>query len=136
MKNQILLAQQETDAIIEELLADGSDPDALYLIEYHISSNNFDVLEKVAVEAFKLGYEATDPEEEVDEEGNLIISFDILAEIPLDADLINSQIAQIIGLTSQFNVNYDGWGTYFENGQDDFSDDDDQEEDNNSQTVH
>ncbi|MDF7671611.1 ribonuclease E inhibitor RraB [Orbaceae bacterium ESL0721] len=108
MKEQIFLAMQETEAIIEDLLADGSDPDALYLIEHHISSDNFDTLEKVAVEAFKLGYEATDPEEDVDENGNPIISFDILSEIPLDGDLINSQIAQIIELTTKFSVSYDG----------------------------
>lgn len=118
MKSKIILAQQDTSAIIEELLQDGSDPNALYLIEHHISSNHFDTLEKVAVEAYKLGYEATDPDEDVDEDGAPIISFDIVSEIPLDADLINAQIAQIIELTHKFNVNYDGWGTYFEDGQD------------------
>jgi len=49
MKAQIELAQQDTHSIIEELLKDGSDPDALYLIEHHISATDFDMLEKVAV---------------------------------------------------------------------------------------
>ncbi|MDF7669609.1 ribonuclease E inhibitor RraB [Orbaceae bacterium ESL0721] len=133
MKEQIFLAMQETEAIIEDLLADGSDPDALYLIEHHISSDNFDTLEKVAVEAFKLGYEATDPEEDVDENGNPIISFDILSEIPLDGDLINSQIAQIIELTTKFSVSYDGWGTYFEDGEDEGVED---SEPDSNQTLH
>lgn len=123
MKDQILLAQQDTQSIIEELLEDGSDPHALYLIEHHISSENFDKLEKVAVEAYKLGYEATDPDEDVDDSGNVIIGFDIIAESPLSADLINAQIAQIMTLAHQFNVNYDGWGTYFEDGSDDILDD-------------
>lgn len=119
MKDQIRLAQQDTSAIIEELLEDGSDPHALYIIEHHISSQNFDKLEKVAVEAYKLGYEATDPDEDIDDAGNVIIAFDIVTESPLNAELINAQIAEIIALTTQFDVNYDGWGTYFEDGNDD-----------------
>ena len=130
MKDQIMLAQQDTNAIIEELLEDGSDPHALYIIEHHISSQNFDLLEKVAVEAYKLGYEATDPDEDVDDTGNVVIGFDIVAESPLNAELINAQIAEIITLTDQFGVNYDGWGTYFEDGSDDFNEVD------NIETLH
>ena len=130
MKDQIMLAQQDTNVIIEELLEDGSDPHALYIIEHHISSQNFDQLEKVAVEAYKLGYEATDPDEDVDDNGNVVIGFDIVVESPLNAELINAQIAEIITLTNQFGVNYDGWGTYFEDGSDDFNEVD------NLETLH
>ncbi|KDN11147.1 MULTISPECIES: ribonuclease E inhibitor RraB [unclassified Gilliamella] len=119
MKDQIRLAQQDTSTIIEELLEDGSDPHALYIIEHHISSQNFDKLEKVAVEAYKLGYEATDPDEDIDDAGNVVIAFDIVTESLLNAELINAQIAEIIALTTQFGVTYDGWGTYFEDGNDD-----------------
>ncbi|QIQ22103.1 ribonuclease E inhibitor RraB [Zophobihabitans entericus] len=122
MNSKIALEQQETENIIDELLADGSDPDAFYLIEHHLSSPDFDKLEKVAVEAFKLGYEATDPEEFLDENDNTLICCDIVSEVPLDAKLINAQIAQLIELAEKFGVNYDGWGTYFE-GEDDASDD-------------
>ncbi|OCG45041.1 hypothetical protein A9G35_07115 [Gilliamella sp. Choc5-1] len=118
MKDQIRLAQQDTSTIIEELLEDGSDPHALYIIEHHISSQHFDKLEKVAVEAYKLGYEATDPDEDIDDAGNVIIAFDIVTESLLNAELINAQIAEIIALTTQFGVTYDGWGTYFEDGND------------------
>ncbi|MCX8596104.1 ribonuclease E inhibitor RraB [Gilliamella sp. B3486] len=123
MKDQIQLAQQDTLAIIQELLEDGSDPHAMYIIEHHISSQNFDQLEKVAIEAYKLGYEATDPDEDVDDEGNVVIGFDIIAESPLNAESINNQIAQVITLANQFGVNYDGWGTYFEDGSDDDAED-------------
>ena len=132
MKDQILLAQQDTQTIIEELLEDGSDPHALYLIEHHISSEHFDKLEKVAVEAYKLGYEATDPDEDVDDFGNVVIGFDIVCEVPLDAELINAQIAQIITLTEHFGVNYDGWGTYFEDGSDELYNDENQD----TETIH
>lgn len=65
MANPELLEEQreETRLIIEELLEDGSDPDALYTIEHHLSADDFETLEKAAVEAFKLGYEVTEPEE-------------------------------------------------------------------------
>ncbi len=61
MANRELLEEQreETRLIIEELLEDGSDPDALYTIEHHLSADDFETLEKAAVEAFKLGYEVT-----------------------------------------------------------------------------
>ena len=131
MKDQIQLAQQDTLAIIQELLEDGSDPHALYIIEHHISSQDFDKLEKVAVEAYKLGYEATDPDEDVDDAGNVVIGFDIITESPLNAELINAQIAEIITLANQFGVNYDGWGTYFEDGSDEQFDEDDV-----SETIH
>ncbi|VEI46984.1 RNase E inhibitor protein [Actinobacillus equuli] len=37
--------RQETDEIIENLLKDGSDPDALYIIEHHVAHRDFDKLE-------------------------------------------------------------------------------------------
>ena len=54
MANPELLEEQreETRLIIEELLEDGSDPDALYTIEHHFSADDFDALEKLALEAF------------------------------------------------------------------------------------
>ncbi len=48
-------------------------------------------LEKVAVEAFKLGYEVTEPEELEVEEGDMVICCDILSECALNADLIDAR---------------------------------------------
>ncbi len=53
----------ETQDIVEAVLEDGSNPDAVYMIEHHISCTDFDQLEKAAVACFKKGYEVTDPEE-------------------------------------------------------------------------
>ncbi len=47
--------------------------------------------EKVAVEAFKLGYEVTEPEELEVEEGDMVICCDILSECALNADLIDAR---------------------------------------------
>lgn len=94
MANPELLEEQreETRLIIEELLEDGSDPDALYTIEHHFSADDFDTLEKLAVEVFKLGYEVTDPEElELEEGGETVICCDALSECALNAELIDAQ---------------------------------------------
>ena len=114
-----------------ETLEDGSDPDALYTIEHHLSADDLETLEKAAVEAFKLGYEVTDPEELEVEDGDIVICCDILSECALNADLIDAQVEQLMTLAEKFDVEYDGWGTYFEdpNGEDgddeDFVDEDD-----------
>ncbi|ELY2646527.1 ribonuclease E inhibitor RraB [Cronobacter sakazakii] len=128
MANPELLEEQreETRLIIEELLEDGSDPDALYTIEHHFSADDFDTLEKLAMEVFKLGYEVTDPEElELEEGGETVICCDALSECALNAELIDAQVEQLMNLAEKFNVEYDGWGTYFEDPDGEEDEDDD-----------
>lgn len=107
--------RSETRTIIENLLEDGSNPDAMYIIEHHLSSSSFDLLETIAIKAFKLGYEISDVEEIDVEDGITVFCCDLIAESPLDEDLINAQVSQVLGLlTRHEEVYYDGWGTYFE----------------------
>ncbi|MGL5707123.1 MAG: ribonuclease E inhibitor RraB, partial [Aeromonas sp.] len=47
--------RDETTEIVNELLADGSNPDADYDIEHHFACQDFDRLEKAAVDLFKAG---------------------------------------------------------------------------------
>ncbi|UYA58680.1 Ribonuclease E inhibitor RraB [Pectobacterium sp. F1-1] len=135
MASRELLEEQreETRLIIEELLDDGSDPDALYTIEHHFSAEKFEVLEKVAVEAFKLGYEVTDAEELEVEDGVLLMCCDAISEVALNAELIDAQVEQLLALAERHGVNYDGWGTYFEDpdgeGEEDGDDEDFYDED-------
>ncbi len=122
---QLAELQNETREIIADLLNDGSDPDALYIIEHHIAHEDFAKLEKIAVEIFKLGFEVADAEE-FEEEGRTIYGFDALSEAKLNAEVIDAEQAKIIPIVEKFAGIYDGWGTYFEdpNGEDDeFSDD-------------
>mgnify|MGYP000844517359 CR=1 FL=1 len=85
-----------------------------------LADDGIDALEKMAVEAFKLGYEVTEPEELEVEEGDTVICCDILSEGALKAELIDAQVEQLMNLAEKFEVEYDGWGTYFEdpNGED------------------
>ncbi len=116
MANREILDEQreETRLIIEELLEDGSDPDALYTIEHHLSAEKFDLLNNAAAEAFKLGYEVTDAEELEVEEGPAMMCLDVIKEAALNPDLIDAQVEQLVMLAERCGVNYDGWGTYYE----------------------
>lgn len=106
--------RKETDQIISELLENGSDPEALYIIEHHIAHYDFDKLEKLVVEAFKLGYEISEAEEVEEEDGKLIFVCDIVSEIELNADLISAQQKELLPLIEKSGAIYEGWGTYFE----------------------
>lgn len=120
-KTELAELQAKTREIIEELLADGSDPDALYIIEHHITHRDFDKLEKIAVDIFKAGYEVSDAEEFEDEDGKALFSFDAISEIPLKAELIDLQQSELLVIVNKQGGFYDGWGTYFEdpNGEED-----------------
>ncbi len=139
MANRELLDEQrnETRLIIEELLEDGSDPDALYTIEHHFSSEKFEVLERAAVEAFKLGYEVTDAEELEIEDGSVVMCCDVISEVALNAELIDTQVEQLVALAEANGVNYDGWGTYFEdpNGEDGDDEEYDEEDEDEEEAA-
>ena len=106
--------QSETREIIADLLNDGSDPAALYIIEHHVAHDNFDLLEKIALDAFKMGYEVSEAEEFEDDDGKPLFCFDIISEVELKAEIIDAQQKEILPLIERHQGVYDGWGTYFE----------------------
>ncbi|MDO9863404.1 ribonuclease E inhibitor RraB [Glaesserella parasuis] len=118
--------RQETDEIIKSLLDDGSDPEALYIIEHHIAHHDFDKLEKLVVDAYKLGYEISEAEEVEEENGDLVFVCNIVSEIKLDAELITAQQKELLPLIEKSGAVYEGWGTYFEDpnsDEDEYGDD-------------
>ncbi|TEW44016.1 ribonuclease E inhibitor RraB [Psychromonas algicola] len=114
LTNEQLLEElaEETAEIVEAILEDGSNPDAVYMIEHHLSCDNFDVLEKAAIACFKKGYEVTDPEELELEDGSIILSFDVVVEMNLDEEAIFEDVERLFALAESFGIDYDGWGTY------------------------
>lgn len=102
-----------TRECVEALLADGSDPKATYVIEHHFAGDDFDALEKVAVDLFKAGFEVTDAEEMETEDGEEILCFDAIIERPLDADAINADFETLFSIADKQDIVYDGWGTEF-----------------------
>ncbi|UXI00942.1 ribonuclease E inhibitor RraB [Photobacterium sp. TY1-4] len=120
--------KEETREIIAALLEDGSDPDALYSIEHHFSADTFEELEAAAVEAFKMGFEVMEAEElelAPEDGGGKVVCFDAVMESALNAELIDEQAAKLIQLAEKYEIDYDGWGTYFESGEEDEDAEDD-----------
>ncbi|MCQ1060992.1 ribonuclease E inhibitor RraB [Photobacterium sp. DNB23_23_1] len=122
--------KEETREIIAALLEDGSVPDALYTIEHHFSADTFEELEAAAVEAFKMGFEVLEAEElelAPEDGGGKVVCFDAVMESALNAEVIDEQADKLIQLAEKHNIDYDGWGTYFESGEDDEEEGEDEE---------
>ncbi|MZI92715.1 ribonuclease E inhibitor RraB [Vibrio sp. CAIM 722] len=125
----IEIQKEETRDIIEALLEDGSDPEALYEIEHHLFAEQFETLEKAAVDAFKMGFEVLEAEETEDEDGNKLLCFDATMQSVLNPEAIDEQVEKLVNLAEKYDIIYDGWGTFYE-GEDalyDEEDDDDEE---------
>ncbi|QXO17096.1 MULTISPECIES: ribonuclease E inhibitor RraB [Gammaproteobacteria] len=125
------IQKEETRDIIQALLEDGSDPEAEYEIEHHFFAEDFDTLEKAAVEAFKMGFEVLEAEETEDEDGNKLLCFDATMQSALNADSIDAQVEKLVNLAEKYDVIYDGWGTYYE-GEDALYGDDEEDEDDDA----
>lgn len=106
--------QEFTEEVVDALLQDGSNEEALHTIEHHFSAEDFDTLEKAALEAFNQGFDVTDAEEFETEEGERVFGFDIIIESPLEEELILEDIEKMVALAEKTTTEYDGWGTYFE----------------------
>jgi len=105
---------EHTKVLVSELLEDGTNDDVYHTIEHHFASENFELLEKAAIAAFKLGYEIEDPEEAELENGDKIFAFDIVTEQMLSVKTLQSEVKEMFELANKCKVDYDGWGTYFE----------------------
>lgn len=101
---------QET---IDALREDGSQMDATYTVEHHLASADFDALEKAAVDTFKAGFEVTDAEELMLDDGGIVFCFDAIVERPLNRELLDKDTDQLVSIASKHNIHYDGWGTYY-----------------------
>ncbi|CAH8227464.1 ribonuclease E inhibitor RraB [Vibrio aestuarianus] len=123
----IEIQKEDTRDIIQALLEDGSDPEALYEIEHHLFAEEFDTLEKAVVEAFKMGFEVLEAEETEDEDGNKLLCCDATMQSTLNAEAIDEQAAKLINLAEKYDIIYDGWGTYYE-GEDALYGDDDEDD--------
>ncbi|MCG9785681.1 ribonuclease E inhibitor RraB [Vibrio mediterranei] len=114
VEDLIEIQKEETRDIIQALIEDGSDPEALYEIEHHLFAEDFDRLEKAVVEAFKMGFEVLEAEETEDEDGNKLLCCDATMESTLNAEQIDAQVEKLVNLAEKYDIIYDGWGTYYE----------------------
>ncbi|WP_206483387.1 ribonuclease E inhibitor RraB [Thalassotalea sp. G2M2-11] len=105
---------EHTSALVSALIEDGSNEEVHHTIEHHFSCQQFEQLEKAAVAAFKMGLEVEEPEEAECEDGSKVFAFDIITEQPLDENILKDETKSMFELAKQYKVDYDGWGTYFE----------------------
>jgi regulator of RNase E activity RraB len=98
---------------IQALTEDGTDISQAHTIEHHLASKNFDVLEKAAVDAFKAGFEVSDAEELVLDDGGTVFCFDAVVEKKLDVEAFNTDVDKLLAIAAKYSVHYDGWGTYY-----------------------
>lgn len=103
-----------SEDIVSSLLEDGSDPEILYEVEHHFVCEDFVKLEQAALAAFKLGYDVEEPAELELEDGAKIWGFDIVVEAELDVEVIMEDVDKLSQLAIDTGVEYDGWGTYFQ----------------------
>ncbi len=105
---------EHTDELVAALIEDGTNEEVHHTIEHHFSCADFDQLEKAAVAAFKMGLEPEEPEDAELEDGSKVFAFDIITEQPLDEEILKDETKAMFELAKQCKVDYDGWGTYFE----------------------
>jgi len=105
---------EHTESLVADLIADGSNEEVFHTIEHHFASEDFDLLEQAAITAFKLGFEVEEPEEAELEDGSKVFAFDISTEQALDVEIIFNETQSMYELAKKCKVDYDGWGTYFE----------------------
>ncbi len=103
-----------TEVLVTELLEDGTNDEVYHTIEHHFASEDFDLLEKAAITAFKLGLEIEEPEEAELETGEKVFAFDIVTEQMLNIQTLQAETQTMYELAKRCKVDYDGWGTYFE----------------------
>tara|TARA_B100001094_G_scaffold332380_1_gene404191 strand:- start:6828 stop:7208 length:381 start_codon:yes stop_codon:yes gene_type:complete len=112
-ERQLNYQKQENQEIVAALIEDGSDPDALYIVEHHFSCHDFDLLEQAAVALFKQGYEVEDAEELQLDDGAKVFCCDVIIEQELDVARLDEDCEKLMRLAESLSIHYDGWGTYF-----------------------
>ncbi|OUR59527.1 ribonuclease E inhibitor B [Colwellia sp. 39_35_sub15_T18] len=105
---------EHTEILVTELLEDGTNDEVYHTIEHHFASEDFDLLEKTAIAAFKLGFEIEEPEEAELENGDKVFAFDIVTEQMLNVKTLQAETKNMLELAKKCHISYDGWGTYFE----------------------
>lgn len=83
-------------------ISDGSEVDVKYIIEYYMVCNNFDCLEKVVVDVFKVGFEVIDVEEVYFDDGGIVFCFDIIVECFLKCEELDVDIDLLLKIVDKY----------------------------------
>jgi hypothetical protein len=106
--------QEFTNDIVEELLEDGSNSEAMYSIEHHFVAFSEQTAEAALQQAFRKGWNVSEVEEAETADGELVLCFDVETECPLDEVIIYEEVESMLKFAEALELEYDGWGTHFE----------------------
>lgn len=103
----------QSEETVEALLADGAPANEPFPIEHHLASADFTKLEKAAVELVKANYHVDDADEFELDDGSRLFAFAAVSRVCLDTQLLDLQTIEVAKIAELADVDYDGWGTYF-----------------------
>lgn len=106
--------QEFTNDIVEQLLEDGSNEEAMYVIEHHFVATDPQVADEAMQQGFLNGWDVSELELAETEEGEQVYCFDVETECPLDEVIIFEEVETMVAFAEQHKLDYDGWGTHFE----------------------
>ncbi|MAD45440.1 MAG: ribonuclease E inhibitor B [Oceanospirillaceae bacterium] len=95
---------------IQALIDAGSDPDQPHPLEHHFYCYSLDSLKKIMTKGESLGYRVANVGDTT-YDGIHYWYGDLIKETVLDIKVINSENALMLKLASEFDADYDGWGT-------------------------
>lgn len=106
--------QDFTNDIVEQLLEDGSNTEAMYGVEHHFVAFTPEEADEALQQAFLKGWDVSELEQGETEDGELVYCFDVETECPLDEVIIGEEVQSMVEFAEQNKLEYDGWGTHFE----------------------
>lgn len=109
---------EQSEQTIQALFNAGAETDWIFEIEHHFVSDSFDALEKAAVELVKAGLHVEDAEEFETEDGKLVFYCAAYQDSTLVAEKLAEQTKAMYELAQKTGVEYDGWGTYLGDDED------------------
>jgi len=106
--------QEFTNDIVEQLLEDGSNTEAMYVIEHHFVAFDPEEADEALQQAFLKGWDVSELEQAETEDGDIMFCFDVETECPLDEVIIGEEVQGMVEFAAVNKLEYDGWGTHFE----------------------
>ena len=114
MDNEAIDWQEFTNDIVEQLLEDGSNEEAMYVIEHHFVATNAEEADAAMQKGFLNGWDISELEQMEEEDGQIVFCFDVETECPLDEEIIHEEVESMVEFAKNHKLEYEGWGTHFE----------------------
>lgn len=97
--------------MIQTLIAAGTDPEKIHLIEHHFICTDKQALIALMAKGNSLGYRPSHIQD-LAYKGEKSLCGDLYVGSVLDLELINQENVRALELAHEFGVEYDGWATW------------------------